>query len=150
MARRADWIAIASAAVFAATAAIALHTQSSLPSELKGSIITGAAGLVRLVSVAAERPLLVSLARMRHRSDPAQAAAFDQRLARDPSIHRRLTRGTVLIGATFLLDALARAALALTVPTATFLAVSPPVSWGSIIAGFAATLLALRGLRPAR
>jgi hypothetical protein len=150
VARKADWIAIGSAALFAVTVVIALHTNSSLPIKIKSSFLTGVAGLVLLVSIAVERPLLMVLARMRHRSDPASISRFDERLDRDPAVRRRLTRATAVLGATFLLDAVARAALALTVSTATFLVASPPVSWGIILAGLTATALSLGGLRPNR
>lgn len=51
---------------------------------------------------------------------------------------------------TFLLDAAARAALAVSVPPTAFLALSPPVSLAAIIAGLAGTAAASWGLRPVR
>ena len=83
-----------------------------------------------MVSVIARRPLYLMALRLLARRN-AQAA----RMLADPAIRRRATGETAIIGAIFLIHAIAITVLALTLPTGTFLAVSRPAGLPIIAAG---------------
>ena len=94
---------------------------NALALKLHEAPLTGAVGLVCLVSVAVRRPLLPTVLKLFGRSGQATL--------------RRAAAATVVVGATFLIDAVTRVVLAVTLPTSTFLAVSREVSWAILGVG---------------
>jgi drug/metabolite transporter (DMT)-like permease len=131
--RRADPLALLSAAGFGiALAASYLAGGSALAVELQDPAETGALGLACLVSVIAGRPLWLLVLRLVARRN-AQAA----RMLADPATRRTATVETVIIGAIFLVHAIAITILALTVSPGTFVALSRPVGLPLLGAGVA-------------
>ncbi len=94
--------------------------------------ITGAFGLVLLVSVAARRPLLPVLLRLVGRPLPLT--------------HARAMLITATVGATLCVEVMVRLLLAVTLDTSTFLEVHRPVSWAIWAVGLL-LLLATKGRR---
>jgi hypothetical protein len=94
---------------------------NALALKLHEAPLTGAFGVVCLVSVAVRRPLLPTVLQLFGRSGQATI--------------RRAAAATVVVGATFLTDAVTRVVLAVTLPTSTFLAVSREVSWAILGVG---------------
>lgn len=131
--RRADPLGLLSAAAFGIAVAVSYLTGgSALAVELQDPAETGALGLACAVSVIAGRPLSLIVMRLAARRN-AHAA---RRLA-DPASRRTATSETVIIGAILLVHAAAITILALTVPPATFLALSRPVGLPLIGVGLA-------------
>ncbi len=144
---RMEWLAAASVVVFAVAVTVSLLSGgSALPIELRSSVITGTIGLACLISVAIGRPLPLALARMRASGDTDRARAIEQ-VFTDPIRRHRLTVVTIMFGVTLLLDAAARAVLAVSLSTSTFLAVSGVTSWSIVGAGLALIVLYLRRRR---
>jgi hypothetical protein len=117
--RRVSRLGLASVALTGAALAVTYLTGGSpLAVELQDPAETGVIGLAFLVSVIARRPLFLVVMRLvaRHNDQVARRLA-------DPAIRRTAMVETVIIGAIFLTHALAITALALTLPTGTFLAV---------------------------
>jgi hypothetical protein len=116
--RRLDPIAVLSTLTVAiALAAYALTGGDPLALKLRRGAVTGTIGLAALGSVALGRPLLLLVAEQAAKTNPDVGA----RLA-DPARGRGVTILTAIIGVTFTLDGLTQVALALTVPTGSFVA----------------------------
>jgi hypothetical protein len=116
--RRLDPIAVLSTLTVAiALAAYALTGGDPLALKLRRGAVTGTIGLAALGSVALGRPLLLLVAEQAAKTNPDVGA----RLA-DPARRRGVTILTAIIGVTFTLDGLTQVALALTVPTGSFVA----------------------------
>jgi hypothetical protein len=94
---------------------------NALALKLHEAPLTGAVGFACLVSVAVRRPLLPTVLKLFGRSGQATI--------------RRAAAATVVVGATFLTDAVTRVVLAVTLPTSTFLVVSREVSWAILGVG---------------
>jgi hypothetical protein len=121
--RRVDPIAVLSTVTVAiALAAYALSGGDPLALKLRRGVVTGTFGVAFLASVALRRPLLLVLAEHAAKVNPEAAA----RLA-DPARRRAVTILTAVIGLTFALDGATQIALALTVPTGSFVADSTAV-----------------------
>jgi hypothetical protein len=144
--RRADALALLSVAGFGIALAATYFTGgSALAVELQDPAETGALGLACLVSVIAGRPLWLLVLRLLARRN-AQAA----RILADPAIRRTATVETVIIGAIFLVHAIAITILALTVAPGTFLALSRPVGLPLLGAGVAVLIWYRRCTRARR
>lgn len=142
--RRVDWLALAAVTAFAVVLMVSvLSGGSALPLKLRYSVTTGAMGLACVVSALARRPLPLLLARVRGLYDSERASRIEQAFAA-PDRRRKLTVATGLFGVTLLVDAAVRAVLAVTLPTAEFLAVSGVTSWAIVGAGVALLLIYLR------
>jgi hypothetical protein len=129
--RRADRLGLLSVAVSAVALAVTYLTSgSALALELQDPAETGAIGLACMVSVLARRPLYLTVLRLLARRN-AEAA----RMLSDPAIRRSATVETAIIAAILLVHAIAITILALTLPTATFLAVCRVVGLPIIAAG---------------
>jgi hypothetical protein len=116
--RRLDPIAVLSTLTVAiALAAYALTGGDPLALKLRRGAVTGTICLAALGSVALGRPLLLLVAEQAAKTNPDVGA----RLA-DPARGRGVTILTAIIGVTFTLDGLTQVALALTVPTGSFVA----------------------------
>ena len=116
--RRFDPIAVVSTLTVAiALAAYALTGGDPLALKLRRGAVTGTLGITALASVALGRPLLLMVAEHTAKLNPdiqGRLAAPDRRQA--------VTILTAIIGITFAIDGASQIALALTVPTGTFIA----------------------------
>jgi hypothetical protein len=138
---------VAAAGLGLALAATALSGGSSLPLKLYRPLATGLVGAACLASVALGRPLLVPLLRALARGDAARGRMVE-RVAATPGGRRRLAAATAVIGAVLLAEAAATVALALTVPTGTFLVASRIVRFAVLGGGLAILGWSLRRARP--
>jgi len=116
--RRFDPIAVLSTVTVAiALAAYALSGADPLALKLRRGAVTGTLGIAALASVALGRPLLLMVAEHTAKLNPdiqGRLTAPDRRQA--------LAILTAIIGLTFTIDGASQIALALTVPTGTFIA----------------------------
>jgi hypothetical protein len=118
--RRLEPVAVvATVTVAIALAAYALTGGDPLALKLQRGAVTGTLGIVALASVALGRPLLLVLAERIAKLNPERRAEIQARLA-DPDRRRAMTILTAIVGLTFTLDGASQTALALTVPTRTF------------------------------
>jgi hypothetical protein len=119
--RRVDPIALLSATtVMIAFAAYALTGGDPLAIKLRRGAVTGTIGVAGLASVALGRPLLLLVAKNVARLNPDRPE-MAARLAQ-PERRRVVTILTAIIAATLAIDGASQIALALTVPTASFVA----------------------------
>jgi hypothetical protein len=127
--RRLDPIGVfALLAVAVALVVFLLSGENPLALKLHDVLLTGPLGVVMLVSAAIGRPLLLVVGRALGRRRPDGRTAV-------PVRSRLLTVGTVLAGAFLTMHAAVILVLALTLPTAVFLAVGRPVGWAVIAVG---------------
>jgi hypothetical protein len=119
--RRIEPVAVLSAAtVLIALAAYAITGGDPVAIKLRRGAVTGAIGAAALISVALGRPLLLLVAQNAAKLNPDRPE-LAARLA-EPRRRRMLTMLTVIIGTTFAIDGASQIALALTVPTGSFVA----------------------------
>ncbi len=141
--RRVEPIAVISTLTVAiALAAYALSGGDPLALKLRRGAVTGTFGVAALASLALRRPLLLLVAEHAAKANPELAA----RLA-DPARRRGVTILTAIIGVTFALDGATQIALALTVPTGSFVADSTAVRILVLGTGAVATFSFLRHLK---
>ena len=141
--RRVDPIAVLSATtVMIALAAYALTGGDPLAIKLRRGTVTGAIGIAGLASVALGRPLLLLVAEnvAKLNADHPEIAA---RLA-DPDRRPMVTILTAIIATTFAIDGASQIVLALTVPTASFVADSTGARIAVLGTGAVATIQYLR------
>ena len=141
--RRIDPIAVLSATtVMLALAAYAITGGDPLAIKLRRGAVTGTIGIAALASVALGRPLLLLVAEnvAKLNSDRPEMAA---RLA-DPGRRRVVTILTAIIGVTFAIDGASQIALALTVPTTSFVADSTGARIAVLGTGAVGTIRYLR------
>ena len=141
--RRIDPIAVLSATtVMLALAAYAITGGDPLAIKLRRGAVTGTIGIAALASVALGRPLLLLVAEnvAKLNSDRPETAA---RLA-DPGQRRVVTILTAIIGVTFAIDGASQIALALTVPTTSFVADSTGARIAVLGTGAVVTIRYLR------
>ena len=141
--RRIDPIAVLSATtVMLALAAYAITGGDPLAIKLRRGAVTGTIGIAALASVALGRPLLLLVAEnvAKLNSDRPEMAA---RLA-DPGRRRVVTALTAIIGVTFALDGASQIALALAVPTTSFVADSTGARISVLGTGAVVTIRYLR------
>jgi hypothetical protein len=113
--------------------ALAFHGDATLL-KVRDSLFTGVFGLVCLGSLGARRPAMYYLGRsFATGDDPAKVREFDT-IWELPGVPRRFQSVTAVWGVALVTEAVARTALALTLPTQTFLVVSPVLNWGMIAA----------------
>jgi hypothetical protein len=114
--------------------------------KLHDSVVTGPLGVLCLLSVAVGRPVLGLVKRAVVRR---KGGGTTQRV--DAAAERRgLSALTAVVGGTLVIHAGLILGLALTMPTATFLAVGRPIGWVVIAAGAATTLWLSGRLRTGR
>ncbi len=119
--RQINWIGLfAIIGLFIAIVVSALSGGSSLPLKLYHPLIAGIAGFIFLISVIIKRPLLTLLLRKFRVGDPER---FN-----NPSINKKVTLVTGVIGAILLADALIHIIIALTLTTGTYLFMSRVVT----------------------
>jgi hypothetical protein len=132
--RRVDPVGAISVVGFSVTLfATALLGGNPVLLKVQEAPLTGAIGLAALVSVVMRRPLLSPVLQLLRRSAPPGS--------------RQVAVATAIIGTTLLIDASMRVALALILPTTTFLAVHREISWIVLGSGLALLLLSRRGAR---
>lgn len=119
--RRIEPIAVLSAAtVFIALAAYAITGGDPVAIKLRRGAVTGTIGVAALTSVALGRPLLLLVAQNAAKLNPDRPD-LAARLA-EPARRRMLRNLTTIIATTFAIDGASQIVLALTVPTASFVA----------------------------
>jgi hypothetical protein len=126
--RRVDWIGAYAVLGFGLTLALTiLLAGNGFLLKVHSSLLIGILGLVLLVSVVIRKPLLEPVLRAFERTSPQGSSVLD-RASIDPAGRMppsgRISFITTVVGLAFLGDALAHVVLALTVPTATYLALS--------------------------
>jgi hypothetical protein len=120
--RRLEPVAVvATVTVAIALAAYALTGGDPLALKLQRGAVTGTLGIAALASVALGRPLLLMLAERIAKLNSERQPEIQARLA-EPDRRRAMTILTAIVGLTFTLDGASQIALALTVPTSTFVA----------------------------
>jgi hypothetical protein len=144
--RRIDPVAVLSAAtVFIALAAYAITGGDPVAIKLRRGAVTGAIGGAALISVALGRPLLLLVAQNAARAN-SDRPEFAAKLA-DPRRRRMLRMLTVIIGTTFTIDGVSQIALALSVPTSSFVADSTAARIAVLGSGAVITIQYLRDQR---
>jgi len=141
--RRVDPVAVISATtVMIALAAYALTGGDPLAIKLRRGAVTGTIGIAGLASVTLGRPLLLLVAEnvAKRSPDRPEVAA---RLAQ-PGRRRAVTILTAIIAATFAIDGATQIALALIVPTASFVADSTAARIAVLGTGAVVTVQYLR------
>ena len=145
--RRVDPIAVVSVLTVAiALGAYALTGGDPLALKLRRGAVTGTVGIAALASVALGRPLLLLVAEHVGKLDPERRPEIEAKLA-DPGRRRALTILTAIIGISFALDGASQIALALTVPTRSFVADSTAARILLLGTGFVATASYLKQQR---
>ena len=141
--RRVDPIAVLTATtVMIALAAYALTGGDPLAIKLRRGAVTRTIGIAGLASVALGRPLLLLVAENVAKLNPDRPE-LAARLAQ-PDRRRMVTALTVMIAATFAIDGASQIALALTVPTASFVADSTAARIAVLGTGAVVTIRCLR------
>ena len=132
-------------AAYGITLGISIFTSpGSLPLKLHHAVVGGLVGLVFLGSVVVGRPIPLIIAR-RAADNSRRQSSINRRLE-GPGLRRSMTRLTQYIGVVALVDATLQAALALSLPTSTFL-VATTILHMAVIAGAVALALLFIGLR---
>jgi hypothetical protein len=120
--RRFDPIAVVSTLTVAiALAAYALTGGDPLALKLRRGAVTGTLGIAALASVALGRPLLLIVAEHTAKLNSERQPDIQRHLVA-PDRRQAVTILTAIIGLTFTIDGASQIALALTVPTGTFIA----------------------------
>ena len=133
--RKVDIVGVISVVGFVVAVAAQLLTGGDgLIVKVQGVIITGPIGVILLLSALVGRPLVGVIFHYLARRNPA---------TRVPSKGRAMAL-TLVLGGMFALHAVVAVALALTLPTPVFLAVSNPVGLSIIALGFAVIFLMRR------
>jgi hypothetical protein len=125
--RRVDPIAVVSIlTVAAALLAYAVTGGDPLALKLRRGAVTGTLGIAALASLALGRPLLLVVAEHVGKLSPDRQAEIQARMA-EPDRRRAVTVLTAIVGLTLAIDGASQIALALTVPTGSFVADSTAV-----------------------
>lgn len=133
--RKVDIVGVISVAGFVVAVVAQLLTGGDgLIVKVQGVIVTGPIGVIFLLSTLVGRPLVGLIFQFLARRNPAM---------RVPS-RRQAMVTTLIFGGMFTLHAVVAVAMALTLPTTVFLAVSNPVGLGIIAAGLAVLFLVRR------
>ena len=141
--RRVDPIAVLSATtVMIALAVYALTGGDPLAIKLRRGAVTGTIGIAGLASVALGRPFLLVMAENVAKLSPDRPE-IAARLAQ-PGRGRAVTILTAIVAATLAIDGASQIALALTVPTASFVADSTAVRIAVLGTGAVVTIRYLR------
>jgi hypothetical protein len=124
--RRLDPVGVVALFAFVVVLVVfALTGGDPLVVKLHDAVLTGPVGVVLLASAAVRRPLLVAAGRLVQRRRP-EARVVPPRM---------LAVATVVAGVVMTVHAALILALALTLPTATFLSVARPIGWAVIAVG---------------
>jgi hypothetical protein len=141
--RRVDLIGVVAVMAFGLALLVAfLSGGDPLVLKLHDAVITGPLGIVLLGSVAIRKPLHLVIFRIVARRNPKFA-----HVVQGPHAFRSSMVITSLAGGMMAVHALVILLLAVAMPTATFLAVSRPIGWAVLGAGFAGILWWRKRLR---
>src|SRR5579871_885725 len=145
--RRLNVLGMLGVAAYGITLGISIFTGAgALPLKLHHALVGGVVGLVFLGSVAIDRPILLIIAR-RVANNSRQQATINRRLE-SPGVQQSMTRLTQYIGAVALVDATLQAALALSLPTSSFLVATALVHIvviaGAVALAFLVVMLRMR------
>ncbi len=145
--RRLNAVVIVTAAILAVAFVITLLAGgSALPLKLRRGAITGPLGVACLVSVGMRRPLLPALLEVAARAGPARMAGRLERVR--AALSEDAAMGlTAIVGLTLLGDATAQVALAFTVSTTTFVAITGLVRLAVAAVGIGASVINVRSGR---
>jgi hypothetical protein len=139
--RRVDPIGVLAVCGFAIAVLVLVATGGNpLALKLHEAVVTGPLGLVCLASAAVGKPLHRMALRLAARRNPALAKALHA-----PDSQRSSTVITVLVGATMVLHALVLLALALSLPTQTYLEVSRLAGLAVLAVGAGSLVWYLKG-----
>jgi hypothetical protein len=142
--RRVDPIAVVTIlTVAAALLAYALTGGDPLALKLRRGAVTGTLGIAALASLALGRPLLLVVAEHVGKLNPDRQAEIQARMA-EPDRRRAVTVLTAIVGLTLAIDGASQIALALTVPTGSFVADSTAVRIVVLGTGLITTVWYLR------
>jgi hypothetical protein len=144
--RRLNVLGMVGVAAYGITLGISIFTSAgSVPLKLHHAVVGGLVGLVFLGSVALGRPILLIIAR-RVADNSRRQASINRRLE-GPGVRQSMTRLTQYIGGVVaLMDATIQTALALSLPTSTFL-IATTIVHVAVVAGAVALALLVIGLR---
>lgn len=141
--RRVDPVAVISATtVMIALAAYALTGGDPLAIKLRRGAVTGTIGIAGLASVGLGRPLLLLVAQNAAKLNPDRPHMVAR--LKEPARRRGLTILTAIISATFAIDGACQVVLAVTVPTAAFVADSTAARIAVLGSGAVLTIRYLR------
>ena len=98
--------------------------------KVRDSTVTGAFGLICLGSLVARRPVMFYLGRSFATGDDPELVAGFEAVWDLPGVPARFRFVTAIWGVVLVAEAAFRTVLALTLPTETFLVVTPVVNWG--------------------
>jgi hypothetical protein len=142
--RRLDPVAILSTATVAiALAVYALTGGDPLALKLRRGAVTGTLGIAALASVALGRPFLILVTEHVAKLNSQRRPEIEARLS-DPRRRRALAILSAIIGATLTLDGATQIALALTVPSGSFVADSTAARIAVLGTGLVLTTTYLR------
>ena len=148
--RKVDPIAVLSTLTVAiALGAYALTGGDPIALKLRRGAVTGTMGIAALTSVALGRPLLLLAAKHAAQLNPERRPEIEARLA-DPARRRAISMLTAIVGLTFTIDGASQIALALTVPTGSFVADSTAVRVLVLGTGLVVTAGFIRHLKAQR
>jgi len=143
--RRLNVLGMLGVAAYGITLVISIFTSAgSLPLKLHHAVVGGLVGVVFLGSVAVGRPILLIIAR-RVGDNSRQQESISRRLE-GPGVRQSMTRLTQYIGVVALIDATLQSALALSLPTSSFL-IATTVVHIAVVAGAVGLALAAVWLR---
>ena len=123
--RQVDWIGILAVIGFSGGLAAALLGGGTLSLKIAGSLITGALGLLFLISVAIRKPIVTTILKSLNIGDP-------QRFG-NPAIYKRAALVTLVFSLVFFYDSFAHVAFALTLPTDTYVIVDRVITLTDIV-----------------
>lgn len=140
--RRVDWLGVLAAIAFgAALAASPFAGPSTLPLKIYHPVVTGAVGIVFLISAAARRPMLWLFIRAYNISGPDHVERLN-----NPEVKKRLSFRTAFVGLIFIIESAAHIVLAL-LPTDTYLEFSGVVTVAAALVLATTIRVAAKGSR---
>ena len=138
--RQVNWLGILAIIGFAGGLGTALLGGGTLSLKIYGPVITGALGVVFLISAAIRKPFLVTILRSFNIGDP-------QRFTK-PLIYKRVTLMTIGFGIVFFYDAFTHAILALTLPTDTYVVVDRVITLTTVVLLYIVVRVVILRIRP--
>lgn len=135
--RKVNWIGvIAVLGLFIAMVVSALSGGASLPLKLYHPMIYGAVGLILLISVVIKKPLMIVLLK--------KFKVGDSERFSNPSINRKITISTAMLGTVLLLNAIIHIFIALTLSTGAYLIISRIITLVTVGTLFFASRLVMK------
>ena len=130
--RRIDVFGLLGVVAYGIALAIAIiFGAGALPLKLHRALVSGAVGLICLISFAVGKPIFVLFTR-RFAKQTAQATQIEAALA-DPLVIRRISNLTLIIGIACLADAVLQTALAIVLSTSAFLVATTAIHVAALV-----------------